>query len=400
MSQLHELRADNRRPAGGTPAITPFPRISTAVAKVTASALCGLVCLAFGSHMIRADTLSGVDGPSALRGLSPLPTGDAPCRSDDVFAAGSGPLDGEETNRYHAANEQTAGPIRPHTAPAMAYLPESAEPQPDLPRPMPSRPIARSLVAESPIRLPSTGVRQVNAVTVEETGVDDNVAQARPEPMQKSPQPKHASPLLQPREMSTTGPERVAFQDPFPGEPIPFSAEPGPMGKESGMPSGACEMDLPPIGDVTANIQPPEGDLPLDCARTKLPQMGQVSPGEPACRQWPQILYPWEATSYCHRPLYFEEVNLERYGYMGCDHRCGGVPAALVQPVLSGAHFFASVPLLPYKMTVDPACECIYTLGHYRPGSPVPHQIHRLPLRPVAGGVEAVAITGLIYAIP
>jgi len=67
---------------------------------------------------------------------------------------------------------------------------------------------------------------------------------------------------------------------------------------------------------------------------------------------------------------------------------------------LSGAHFFATVPLLPYKMAVDPACECIYTLGHYRPGSPVPHQIHRFPLRPVAGGVEAVAITGLIYAIP
>ncbi|HUT95248.1 MAG TPA: hypothetical protein VMY37_37690 [Thermoguttaceae bacterium] len=318
MSHMHALHADNRRPAGNTPAITPFARISTAVAKVTALALCGLVCLALGSPVIRADTLSGVDGPSALRGLSPLPT----------------------------------------------------------------------------------GVRQAGAVMVEETSVDDNVAQARPEPMQKSPQPKQASPLLQPREMSTPRPERVAFQNPFPGEPVSFSAEPGPLGKQSGMSSEACEMDLPPIGDVTTDIRPPEGNLPFDCARTKLPQLGQVSPGEPACREWPQILYPWEATSYCHRPLYFEEVNLERYGYMCCDHRCGGVTAALVQPVLSGAHFFATVPLLPYKMTVDPACECIYTLGHYRPGSPVPYQIHRMPLRPVAGGVEAVAITGLIFAIP
>jgi hypothetical protein len=51
-------------------------------------------------------------------------------------------------------------------------------------------------------------------------------------------------------------------------------------------------------------------------------------------------------------------------------------------------------------MTVDPPCECIYTLGHYRPGSPVPHRIHRTPLKPLAGGVEGAAITGLIFAIP
>ncbi len=428
MSQIDRLRADNRRPVGGTPAITPSTHISAAVAKVTALALGGLVCLAFGSHVIRADTLSGIDGflgparpavdgasvreestsvpgssiassmrrsgrsylnqayesrmagqmpladppvpssadPSALHGLSPLPTGSPSRCSEHLVAADSGPT------------------VR----------------QPDWPRPMPSRPSVQSLAAERPVRLPSTGVRQAGAITVEETTVDDNVARAHPEPMQEGSQPKQASRLLQPREISYLRPERVAFQDTLAGGPIPFSVEPGPLGNESGMSLGACGMDLPPIGAVTTDIRPSEGDLPFDCARTKLAQLGQVSPGEPACRGWPQILYPWEATSYCHRPLYFEEINLERYGYTWCDHRCGGVPAALVQPVLSGAHFFATVPLLPYKMAVDPACECIYTLGHYRPGSPVPHQIHRFPLRPVAGGVEAVAITGLIYAIP
>lgn len=406
MSQIHPLRADNRRPAGGTPAITPSPRTSAAVAKVTALALGGLVCLAFGSPMIRADTLSGVDGslrparpgvdaasvreesssvpgssissrpvpssacPSALRGLSPLPSGDPPRRSEHLVATASQPT----------------------------------APQPDLPGPIPSRPSARSLAAGRPIRLPSTEIRQVNVVTVEEASVDDHVAQARPEPMQPDSQPRQVSQLLQPRKMSALGLERVAFQDTFSGAPLPFSQAPEPLGDPLNDPirtsSGACEMGLPPIDALTIDIRPPEGELPFDCARTRLPALSQVAPGEPACRPWPQILYPWEATSYCHRPLYFEEVNLERYGYTWCDRRCNGVPAALLQPALSGAHFFATVPLLPYKMTLDPACECIYTLGHYRPGSPVPHQIHRMPLRAVPASVEGAAITGLIFAVP
>jgi hypothetical protein len=131
-----------------------------------------------------------------------------------------------------------------------------------------------------------------------------------------------------------------------------------------------------------------------------LPRKTESVEGAIPRRLWPQILYPWEATSFCHRPLYFEEVNLERYGYLFCDDRCGGVPAAVVQPVLSGARFFATVPLLPYEMALEPPCECIYTLGHYRPGSPVPHQIHRIRLGPLAGGVEAAAIAGLIFAVP
>jgi len=383
MSQIDQMRADNRRPRGGTTAITPFTH-TAAVAKLTALAL---VCLAFGSPTIRADPLPGVDG-FAGRGR---PAVDAP-------------------NRSQRANERMPGPIGLDAVAATAYRSQPVVTQLDSPRPMPYGPLTygpipygpsgRSLAGDGPVRLPSTGVRQAGAVTVEMTSVGDGVGQARPEPMQQGSPPEQTSQLLQPKEMSTLSPDRVAVQDTFAGEPLPFSEGPEPLGDQSGIPAGACDMDLPPIGAVTIDIRPSEGELPLDCARTKLPARGQVSPGGPECRPWPQILYPWEATSYCHRPLYFEEVNLERYGYTWCDHRCGGVPAALVQPVLSGAHFFATVPLLPYKMTVDPAYGCIYTLGHYRPGSPVPHQIHRIPLRAVPAGVEGVAITGLIFAIP
>ncbi len=88
------------------------------------------------------------------------------------------------------------------------------------------------------------------------------------------------------------------------------------------------------------------------------------------------IAYPWqpgygiwEAPAFAHRPLYFEEVNLERYGHY--------VPR--LQPALSGAHFVTNLATLPYQLWMYPPCEPIYTLGHHRPGSCNPHQIHYLP---------------------
>lgn len=98
--------------------------------------------------------------------------------------------------------------------------------------------------------------------------------------------------------------------------------------------------------------------------------------------------FHWQAPGTCHQPLYFEEINLERYGYS-----CIGE----AQPILSAAHFFGTVPIMPYKMTVHRPCECIYTLGHYRPGSCVPHRTHWLPWRWDAAAVQLGAVTGLAF---
>ena len=92
----------------------------------------------------------------------------------------------------------------------------------------------------------------------------------------------------------------------------------------------------------------------------------------------------------CHRPLYFEEIYLERHGYnFGC-----------AQPLVSAAHFFGRIPVLPYMMVVDRPCDCIYTLGHYRPGSCAPFRYHVAPLRAKAGLVEAGVVTGLVFLVP
>jgi len=92
-----------------------------------------------------------------------------------------------------------------------------------------------------------------------------------------------------------------------------------------------------------------------------------------------------------HRPLYFEEINAERYGYTVCQ---------ALQPVISAARFFGTIPALPYKMVVDCPRDCIYTLGYYRPGSCAPRRWNRLPMQLTAGVVETGFIAAMILLIP
>jgi len=153
---------------------------------------------------------------------------------------------------------------------------------------------------------------------------------------------------------------------------------------------GALRQEPKPIGSVGVDIGLGEGKAVPNLAKDRFPPM-ETAEGDPAERGWTGHLYPYEPSALCHRPLYFEEVNLERYGYSNC--RIG-------QPLLSGAHFFATVPILPYKAAVEPPRDGVYTLGHYRPGNCVPNRIHWMPLEPKAGVIEAGVITGLMFAVP
>ena len=71
-----------------------------------------------------------------------------------------------------------------------------------------------------------------------------------------------------------------------------------------------------------------------------------------------------------------------------------------MQPVISGAHFFVTVPVLPYKMGLYPPEECIYTLGYYRPGSCAPYLLDPIPLSIRAGLAEAGVWTGMVFLVP
>ncbi|MBX3425942.1 MAG: hypothetical protein KF688_09715 [Pirellulales bacterium] len=108
-------------------------------------------------------------------------------------------------------------------------------------------------------------------------------------------------------------------------------------------------------------------------------------------RSWPEITYRWKAAGLCHKPLYFEQAHLERYG-----HSWG----PLLDPVVSGAHFFASLPILPYKMGLQTPNECVYTLGHYRPGSCAPYMIEPVPFTWRAAAFQGFITTGTAFVIP
>ena len=108
-------------------------------------------------------------------------------------------------------------------------------------------------------------------------------------------------------------------------------------------------------------------------------------------RTWQQTCVQRNASNLCTSAAYFEHVSVERYG-----HSWG----PLMQPFVSAAHFYGSVVFLPYKMGLTPPCECVYTLGYYRPGSCVPFMIDPIPLSLRAGVAQAGAVVGVAHLIP
>jgi len=108
-------------------------------------------------------------------------------------------------------------------------------------------------------------------------------------------------------------------------------------------------------------------------------------------RRFASTTFTWKAAGYCHKPLYFEDWNLERYG-----HSRG----VLADPWISAAHFFVSLPVLPYKMGVQAPWECVYPLGYYRPGSCAPWTCPAVPISARGFAVEAATITGIVFLLP
>jgi len=167
-----------------------------------------------------------------------------------------------------------------------------------------------------------------------------------------------------------TAAQNVQLANPRPvaaGETERKSAPAGDALLQAMGPNDKC-VELRPITEVNTNIAVKGGwnENPEDVGSVCHP-----SQAEPAytmtAREWAPLRYCWEAPSLCYGPLYFEEVNLERYGYSQAYLRA-------IQPLASSAHFFGTIPTLPYLMVAEPSRECVYTLGQYRPGSCVPFQ--------------------------
>ncbi|MDX1963814.1 MAG: hypothetical protein SFX18_11710 [Pirellulales bacterium] len=187
----------------------------------------------------------------------------------------------------------------------------------------------------------------------------------------------------------------------LPGDRALDSASPAPLGSGAAAPSKssgqtqedcknkqeAAEKDFLDItlGTRILDLSPTsKGEIPYECAI----ESGSIYHGD---RSWGCITYTWKASALCHKPLYFEQVQAERYG-----HSWGPV----LDPVLQSAHFFGTIPLLPYHMGVDPICECQYALGYYRPGNCAPYMIEPFPLSLRGAATQGIFTAGAIYAVP
>tara|TARA_R110002072_G_scaffold302978_1_gene490644 strand:- start:60274 stop:61863 length:1590 start_codon:yes stop_codon:yes gene_type:complete len=148
------------------------------------------------------------------------------------------------------------------------------------------------------------------------------------------------------------------------------------------------------IGRTSLNITPKlidsDGErrlLPERRAFQKLSQVPVVNHTVGYSRDWVPLSYSWEAPQLKYNPLYFEDPQLERYGN----------DIGILQPFLSGARFYATIPTLPYQMMSEgnSVCHTVYDFGYARPGDCVPYALE-VPEFSLTG---SLASGGWVYAL-
>lgn len=92
-----------------------------------------------------------------------------------------------------------------------------------------------------------------------------------------------------------------------------------------------------------------------------------------------------QASYVVYQPLYFQQINHERYGW----------DLGVFQPIVSTAQFYGDVLLFPYKFAANPPWHCDANVGYALPGDPEPLRFLTTPFswRGVVGEV-GVAVGG------
>jgi hypothetical protein len=175
--------------------------------------------------------------------------------------------------------------------------------------------------------------------------------------------------------------------DESPADPAPVaSGTGGPCGEEAeDCRDALTTLRSDSLSDIDMDIRvggEPGRDYPCECRLE-----GETF--QP--RRFATTTFTWKAAGYCHKPLYFEHWNLERYG-----HSHGFVADSF----LSAAHFFGRLPALPYQMGVELPWECVYPLGYYRPGSCAPWTVPAVPVSARGFAVGAATATGIVFLLP
>jgi hypothetical protein len=107
----------------------------------------------------------------------------------------------------------------------------------------------------------------------------------------------------------------------------------------------------------------------------------------------PRTFAPSEAIVFpsyvVYHPLYFQQINAERYGW----------ELGVFQPLVSTAQFYGDVLLLPYKTATNPPWTCDANVGYNIPGNPEPLRFLTVPFswRGVAAQAGAAVAGAAIF---
>ena len=106
-------------------------------------------------------------------------------------------------------------------------------------------------------------------------------------------------------------------------------------------------------------------------------------------RNFPESKATEVASYVVYNPLYFQQINTERYGW----------ELGIFQPLVGTAQFYGDVLLFPYKVAVNPPWACEANAGYALPGDPEPLRFLTPPFswRGVAGEVGAAVGGAAIF---
>jgi hypothetical protein len=126
--------------------------------------------------------------------------------------------------------------------------------------------------------------------------------------------------------------------------------------------------------------------------RAKFPEDIELTPSGYVARSrtFPPMASLYVPEIICYNPLYFEDLNAERYGW----------DAGIFQPFLSVGKFYCDLALLPYNIGVQHPWSCEFNAGYYLPGDPVPYLKYCPPCSVKGALLEAGVWAGGIALFP
>ena len=146
----------------------------------------------------------------------------------------------------------------------------------------------------------------------------------------------------------------------------------------------------PPLSTISTNIAFPEGALPANIAAECASVTGVVNDIRREYG-WAQFDFHWSATCLCHRPLYFEEINAERYGY---------TVSNFFQPVISAGNSSSRSQPSPTRWPSTDRMTASTPWANTAPAIVPPAAGITFPLKVGAAIVEVGTIAGLNLLIP